>query len=380
MTETRPLRVLFLAMSRNQEKHFRALAEQMPVESRIVNAKHPGRGPLIKSLSWLWRHRKRLPVWLQFRLQKGQLNNGSSGGAFQLGLALRIAHMMSGVLGTTSKWHPEVLFLLNGAHYKQQAAIHWAREQGIKIAYLELGFLPNTMALDGAGVNYANSIPRDASFYRQYRPQGHPVDANLVRRPPRKAVGEPITLPKHYLFVPFQVYDDTQILVHSPWVKSMEALYQLLEETLGTLPDDYVYVVKEHPTSKKAYSHLHERHPRIWFANANDTQQLIDHSQGVITINSTVGIESLLLGRPVITLGNACYNINDLVAHADNVTVLREWVANPKNLPFDAKLVRHFVAWLKEQYLIEGRWPDYEEQYPKQMRRRLEQILTGAPF
>ena len=29
----------------------------------------------------------------------------------------------------------------------------------------------------------------------------------------------------------------------------------------------------------------------------------------VITLNSTVGIEALLFGKPVITLADACYNV-----------------------------------------------------------------------
>tara|TARA_B100000446_G_scaffold137237_2_gene129540 strand:+ start:1206 stop:2345 length:1140 start_codon:yes stop_codon:yes gene_type:complete len=378
---TPPLpRVLFLAMSRNQEKHFRALAEQMPVDGRVINAKHPGRGPWLKALGWLWRRRGQLPGWLRFRVSKGQLNDGAHGRWFRFGLGLRIAHLMAGLMRQVRDWQPQVLFVLNGAHYKQQAAISWAREAGLKVAYLELGFLPNTMALDGAGVNYANSIPRQAAFYRNYSPRGEVADATLVRRPPRKPVGEPIELPARYLFVPFQVYDDTQILIHSPWVPSMEALYQALVETVDALPGDCVYVVKEHPTSKKAYPELHGRHPRILFANANDTQQLIERSLGVITVNSTVGIESLLLGRPVITLGNACYNIEELVAHADNRDTLCGLVSDPQALPFDGALVRHFVAWLREQYLVPGRWPEYGPDYPRRMRERLDQILSGEPF
>src|SRR5690606_11472626 len=111
--------------------------------------------------------------------------------------------------------------------------------------------------------------------------------------------------------------------------------------------------------------------------NANDTQALIEHAALVITINSTVGIEALLLGRPVLTLGNAFYNIDGLVSHADNVAQLREVVSAPGQAPFDPGLVRHFVAWLHERYLVPGRIKHWNDQHPVRMRQRLDDILRG---
>ncbi|KGD64399.1 polysaccharide synthesis/modification protein [Alcanivorax nanhaiticus] len=379
MSRTLPY-VLFLAMSRNQEKHFLALKSEMPVDGVVLNAKHPGWGETVRALCWVWKNRDRLPEWLSFRVDKGRLNNGAHGRWFQFGLALRIAHLMAGIFREADQRRPDVLFVLNGEHYKQKAVIAWAKAEGIKLAYLELGYLPNTMVLDGEGINFANGMPRKPEFYRAYQPQGMKVDSNLVRRPPRTPVGEPITLPERYIFVPFQVYDDTQILIHSPWIKSMERLHDVLEKTVDSLPSDTVFVVKEHPTSKRSYPELHGRHPRILYANANDTQQLIEKSLGVITINSTVGIESLLLGRPVITLGNACYNIEGLVSHADNENELAALLQNPDGLDFDEELIRHFVAWLGEAYLVPGRWPDYTPEYPARMRKRLDEILRGESF
>jgi capsular polysaccharide export protein len=379
MNQTLPY-VLFLAMSRNQEKHFRALKSEMPVDGVVINAKHPGWGRTWRAMRWVWQNRDALPSWLRFRVDKGRLNNGAHGRWFRVGLALRMVHLMAGILRENEKRRPDLIFVLNGEHYKQQAVIAWAKEQGVPVAYLELGYLPNTMVLDGKGINYANGMPRSPAFYRDYQPQGIQVDSTLVRRPPRTPVGEPISLPKHYLFVPFQVYDDTQILIHSPWVKSMERLHEVLEMTVDDLPNDTVYVVKEHPTSKKSYPQLHQRHSRILYANANDTQELIERARCVITINSTVGIESLLLGRPVITLGNACYNIEGLVSHANNTDELRALVAKPEQLPFDEELITRFVAWLSEVYLVPGRWPKYSPQYPKRMRERIDSILQGETF
>lgn len=370
-------RILFLAMSRNQAAYFTRLAGAMDVAGVILQAKHPGRGLLLPALRWLWRQRAHWAGWLRFRVDKGRVNAGSGGALFQAGLMLRAAFCLAGAMREVQRARPDAIFMLNGAHYKQRVVTAWIRQQGIRTMFLELGCLPDTMALDARGVNFDSEVPRDPAFYRAYRPSGEPVTDQLVRRPPRKPVGEPITLPSKYIFVPFQVYDDTQILIHSPWLPDMESLFEALLQSVDALPAEYVFVVKEHPTSRRSYAALHDRHPRIRFANANDTQQLIEHAALVITINSTVGIEALLLGRPVLTLGNAFYNIDGLVSHADNVAQLREVISAPEQAPFDAALVRHVVAWLQERYLVPGRIKHWNERHPVRMRQRVDDILRG---
>jgi capsular polysaccharide export protein len=52
---------------------------------------------------------------------------------------------------------------------------------------------------------------------------------------------------------------------------------------------------------------------------------LLEKARGVVTINSTVGIWTLLLGRPLITLGSAIYNIKGLT----NFNSLNAFWQNP---------------------------------------------------
>lgn len=374
----RDTRILFIAMSRNQGKYFQRLIDLMEIDGRILYAKHPGLANPVAALKWVRGMQARFAKWIGFRRSKDRLNESRDSALFRWGLLLRIVHFMSGMIGEVRDFRPQAVFLWNGAHYKQQAAIDYCREQNIQVLYLELGFLPDTMAIDGLGVNYANSLPRDAAFYRAYRPRSEAGVTELLRRVPRKPVGEPLVLPENYIFVPFQVYDDTQILVNSPWIRSMEALHAVLMEVADALPEGWRFIVKEHPTSKRDYRSLHGLHSRILFANANDTQELIQKARLVVTINSTVGIESLLLGRPVITLGNACYNIPELVSHADSVETLRHYVAAPDSAVFDVDLVKRFVAYLNEQYLVPERSPNVSPRHGEVMAQRIKSILQGS--
>lgn len=378
-TKRASYRLLFLAMSRNQEAYFDRLKKDMAVDGVVVNAKRPAWAGFLTAVVWLFKRRHLWSQWLSFRLEKARLNGERTGRMFQFGLVLRGAACLAVVQKLCRQAQPDGLVLMNGAHYKQQIVLAFMHELGVQPLFLELGCLPDTTAIDGHGVNYNSSVPRDPEFYRGYTPCSQ-VDATLVKRPPRKPVGEPVALSDCYIFVPFQVYDDTQILQHSPWIDSMEALYHALERCTPVLPKGWRFIVKEHPSAKKSYSHLHGKHSGIVFANANDTQELIAGAKLVITINSTVGIESLLLGRPVVTLGNAFYNIEGVVAHADSANELSKLLSSPEDWVYDKVLVKSFVGWLSEQYLVPGRFRSYRVEHPERMRLRIEQILQGSDW
>jgi capsular polysaccharide export protein len=258
----------------------------------------------------------------------------------------------------------ENLIIWNGQKQPNKTPYIVAKELGIKTHLFENGLLPNTTVLDTKGVNALNSMPREPEFYLNWNPTPEQIDevknaTKLQSREKHKLrshVGHQIRLPKHYLFVPFQVPNDTQIICHSPWIKSMEDFYDELVSAAVSLPKDHVFVVKEHPSWPRSFVHLHHRHPKIIFANENNTQELIENAAAVITINSTVGIESLLLDKKVITLGDSFLNITGLVQHCSEQQALQEAISKLDKWQSDPILRERFLAFLKYQYLIDQRW------------------------
>ena len=105
----------------------------------------------------------------------------------------------------------------------------------------------------------------------------------------------------------------------------MEELFNILSEIAENLKIHIIF--KEHPSSKKDYPNLHKIASHLEyvdFANGYPTQELIEKSEAVITINSSVGVESLLFNKKVITLGNAFYNIEGIVKNAKDKEELIE--------------------------------------------------------
>ena len=252
--------------------------------------------------------------------------------------------------------HYTKMLIWNGGKFRQLIALDVARLLSIQVYFFENGLLPNTIVFDTQGINYNNSVPRDKAFYEAYTTTIK-LPKDLVPRVGKNREvfkGEKETLPKKYIFVPFQVDADTQIISYSPWIKNMRALF----DTIESVSKEYTFhfVLKEHPSSGVEYPDLHKRAEEsinISFRNTYSTQELIENSMAVMTINSTVGIESLLFYKKVIVLGNAFYDIEDITYGVRNTVELRHTLERIESMTLDSELVEKLLSYLYVDYLIQ---------------------------
>jgi capsular polysaccharide export protein len=237
----------------------------------------------------------------------------------------------------------------------------------------ELGFFPDTLQYDVRGINFGSSLPRDPDFYRPLAnrlPLEKPQD--LVRRKPKQKGHSTDTLPSNYIFVPMQVPSDMQILVHSPWIRNMVHLYETLFALAERHPERH-FVVKEHPSFPLSIRSHIVPHQRIHFANHNDTRELIEGAEAVITVNSTVGLEAILLGKKVITLGDAPYNVEGLVLHARGLEELSKNLSILPSWEPDDTLRDLFLRYVYNVFLLRGDRHNPTEEMMEAIRLRAEQ-------
>ena len=280
---------------------------------------------------------------------------------------------------------PDAVCVWGGKHRPSLLALA-ARNQQIAVIHLEHGVLPFTTAVDLQGINADNSLPQEAAFYRAL-PAAPVADTNPsleVRKVHPDKPGEDAglaTLPERYIFVPFQVDSDTQILLQSPWIKDMRHFFRLMTRVFRQLDDPQLHLIfKEHPTSESRYLDLHreaDREERIHFVNNRLTQELIEHAESVVTINSSVGIESLLFDRPVIVTGRAFYNIPGLVMKADSETALLDALHSVKTVHSDQLLRRNFLSYLATEYLVPGKKLSTDESHLQAMASRIAHLLEN---
>lgn len=249
----------------------------------------------------------------------------------------------------------DAMLLWNGGKCRQRVAIEIAKLHGIKPIFFENGLLPNRLVLDTKGINADNSVPRNRAFFEAYHNDKLLPDTLIPRRAKNQKKFETslTPLPEEFIFVPFQVDSDTQIISNSRWIKNMRQFFEQIEQLAKVTP--YIFVLKEHPSSSRNYPDLHDRAngtSKIQFANGYATQELIEKSLAVITINSTVGVESLLFKKRVVVLGDAFYRIEGITKGVENQKMLETLIKDLEHWKFEEELVENFLKYLYYDYLI----------------------------
>ncbi len=121
---------------------------------------------------------------------------------------------------------------------------------------------------------------------------------------------------KYYL-VPLQVHKDTQIVFHSPFDDIKDFIELVIKSFSKNAPEDTYLVFKHHPRDrgyrnyKKFIQELSEKtgvKDRVLYIHDAHLPTLLDNSIGVVVINSSVGMQSLVHWKPTIALGKAIYN------------------------------------------------------------------------
>lgn len=125
-----------------------------------------------------------------------------------------------------------------------------------------------------------------------------------------------------YFVYPLQLQHDYSIQAYSAYSGNEQPMEDILRSFASSAPHDSELVIKIHPLDPSPFKWRKMVHydskrlgikNRVHFMDGGDLNQLLDHAQGVITINSTTGIQSLQKGVPTKILGNAIYDIEGLV-------------------------------------------------------------------
>lgn len=125
---------------------------------------------------------------------------------------------------------------------------------------------------------------------------------------------------KFYLF-PLQIKDDAQIKFHYPKGSIKKSLETVIRSFSQRAPGSTALIIKHHPMDRghtnynKTIKELSKKFgvtDRVFYVDDLPNPVLLRNSQGLVTINSTMGLSGILHRRKVITLGKCFYNIEGL--------------------------------------------------------------------
>ena len=310
----------------------------------------------------------------------------------------------------TNLWEahsPDAVVIWNSMWHYEKVAESLAIDMGVKTVFLENGYFPETAHIDPEGVNARAEIIRIPSENLAREVAGEELDQFMqtvrdsfteLRRYtqaddlsqtlsfPRKVltgleilfsdlpyIGAEFlskllimhkakrrsvllqsdgALPERYIFLPLQVSADSQLVLNSPWIKSPAQVIELVAKTLQENDLDMTLVVKEHPMEDPlvSFDETAQKYPSIYWASTGSLQELIQGAEAVVNINSSVGFQALLFGKPVICLGTALYARAGLAVSCSTEDELCSAFNDVLSISPNLQLVKRFAFHLHQNY------------------------------
>jgi len=276
---------------------------------------------------------------------------------------------------TLDKYDIDMVFLFGDCRPVHRAVKAITTRRGLKTGVFEEGYVrPDYITLELYGTNGHSLLPRDPAFYLTQpisfisptKPVGSGTYwymalwavlyyiAGAVFKPlfPHYCHHRPFTLKEalpwirsafrkyyyrikergieeklagsftgKYFLVPLQVHNDSQIEVHSDFASPRVFIETVVDSFRKHAPQGTILVIKHHPLDRgyvdyqQLVNQLIRKHAlqnKLLYIHDQHLPSLLEHAQGVVVINSTVGLSALDQGKPLKVLGSALYNMNGL--------------------------------------------------------------------
>lgn len=138
---------------------------------------------------------------------------------------------------------------------------------------------------------------------------------------------------QEYFIYPLHFHPEAATLIQGRWLNDQKVIIEMISKAL---PSNVMLVVKEHKVSigrrpLQFYRQIDKYHNVRFVDESSDVYSLIQNSKGVVTISSSMGLEAILLNKPVITFGDIHYNILSDVIKVRDISLMKEYVKKALN-------------------------------------------------
>ena len=166
--------------------------------------------------------------------------------------------------------------------------------------------------------HYRRPFKRDHSIIFYPSIGRHLLLTKIGHRRTSQRLSELKTEKARYFVFPLQLENDFQIIAYSPFDSLEEAITQVIQSFARNADANTRLLIKVHPWDpyiknwKKLIYRLATElgiESRIDYFDGGNLDDIIIGSLGMITVNSTTGIRALQLNSPVMTLGDAIYDV-----------------------------------------------------------------------
>jgi len=256
----------------------------------------------------------------------------------------------------TKKWY-------NKSYWKYEL-YSWYRKHNKPVYTVERGGLPNCIYIDKNGYLFNSSsyhkenwdkplnkiqLKNISTYIKNMKTTKSTLENQKSKRISKNdffkfiKVKKPLTI-----FVPFQTRCDSVTVMWSDWVKNLLGFQKVISQIAKENPN-ILFLVKDHP--HESVQRMPITSPNIKSVNYLHYKDCIDYSDIIITINSSIGLQSMFWKKPVIIVGSAYFQHEGLNCKANNKEEIIRLIKNPI-LP-DYEKIQRFLYFLKYQFYTE---------------------------
>lgn len=268
------------------------------------------------------------------------------------------------------------IVLLGEQRFYHKVAITAAKARGIKVTVTDFGYLrPDWITLERNGMSGESCFPRDPEAIMELARKAPPLDLKprfkddfttqviwdmayhllsnwlwflhphyrshqlhhpalvylgtglhilKARREGPKAdarIAEVQAAGTPYYVLPLQMENDFQLRAYSPFFDLKTPIHEVISSFAAHAPEGSRLMVKVHPLDPgiRNWRRIVRRSAEKWgvadrvdYLDGGDLPKLLEKSKGVVTVNSTVGLWAMRARTPIMTLGQAVYDIEGL--------------------------------------------------------------------
>ncbi|USD19899.1 hypothetical protein MJO52_12500 [Microbulbifer variabilis] len=202
----------------------------------------------------------------------------------------------------------DYVYLWNGNFAYQTGFLNVTKKHNIDVRFMEVAWFDqsNTYYFDPKGVNSGSEIAKKATYELEgYYKHGQEFCESYRRKKLSGLKNE-----EKYILVPLQVETDSNIRLYSPFTSMQE----FISELARWLPKTHKVIVRKHPKSSMKMFDL----PKGFsWSRESDLFKDIAGAKCIIGINSTVLLQSLAVGKPVIAMGEGIWGQNTAITYGD---------------------------------------------------------------
>ncbi len=228
------------------------------------------------------------------------------------------------------------LVLLGEQRDYHKQAIQAAKARGIHVTATDFGYLrPDWITLERDGMSGCSRFPRDPAVIRSLADRLPPVDLrrkfedSFLRMATWDVVYHMANVFFFWLFPhyrthkmqPLQLAYDFQLRAYSGYPDQGDSIREIVTSFSRNAPQDSHLIIKVHPldTGLRDWGRLIRRlaalqgvADRVHYLDGGNLDRLCAKALGMVTINSTSGLRALQLNCPVLTLGQAIFDVPGL--------------------------------------------------------------------